>query len=417
MSRQVTKRTLRQAVTLIEVVFSIGVVLIGLLGLLSVLPLAGRRAQDAISLSVGPKFGEQVVSELQSKRYLTSGRLRPIPATTSVTVANLSLTPTPTPFCIDPMLASSTGTPPASLVNGYTVAFFPYYNTTHNPVADPSTSSTWASQPRMQRVGITQQRNVALYLGVAEALELAENSDDLILTRPEDRSVGASLRDGQVQARSGGLEYGKRIPSGQYSWFATVNPLPGGVYASVSVVVVKNRERAFNVPTVTTPPDDPEGNAISERLGYVTYGSGFTGGAGGIVHVVSNGNTISRIRSDDWIMLSRNVSGTSAGPVWHRWYRVVSVNGKAEEFVIDGTDSTDDTNLGARFSSGAGTEVWRHKLLLDGPDWEFGFVVDPTVIPPVERDYADNSYADNTYATIVEGVVSVTERVVLLSDL
>jgi hypothetical protein len=261
------------------------------------------------------------------------------------------------------------------------------------------------------------------FLSVPEALTIAENGDDLILTRPEDRSIGATFRDGQVQARSGGLEYGKRLPSGEFTWFATVNPLPGGVYASVSVVVVKNRERSFESPTVDTPPDDPEGNAVSERLAYVTYGSGFTGGAGGIVHLVSNANTVSRIRSDDWIMLSRNLNGTAVdpdftvpGPFWHRWYRVVNASGKAEEFETDGTNTTNDTNLEARFPAGTvGTRVWRHKLLLDGPDWDFGFL-DPTQTPP-ERDYADNTYADNTYATIVEGVVSVTERMVLLTDL
>ena len=40
--------------------------------------------------------------------------------------------------------------------------------------------------------------------------------------------------------------------------------------------------------------------------------------------------------------------------------------------------------------------TWTHKVLLDGSDWVFG---------------------NNTYATLVDGVVSVTERSVLLSDL
>ena len=68
----------RRAVTLLEVVFSMGVILIGLLGLLSILPLAGRRAEQSVSLSVGTAIGEQMVNELEARRYLADGRLRPV---------------------------------------------------------------------------------------------------------------------------------------------------------------------------------------------------------------------------------------------------------------------------------------------------------------------------------------------------
>ena len=57
--------------------------------------------------------------------------------------------------------------------------------------------------------------------------------------------------------------------------------------------------------------------------------------------------------------------------------------------------------------------VWRHKVQLDGSDWAFGFA-DAAGNP---RAYADYSFDDNTFATIVPDVVSVTERIVLLSDL
>ena len=105
--------TIRRAVTLLEVIFSMGVILIGLLGLLSILPLAGRRAQESVSLSVGSAIGEQMVSELEARRYLGDGRLRPVPATTGTAVSNLTY-PSTTPlgsFCLDPIFASSTTVP------------------------------------------------------------------------------------------------------------------------------------------------------------------------------------------------------------------------------------------------------------------------------------------------------------------
>lgn len=409
----------RKAVTLMEVIFAIGVVMIGLLGLLSILPLAGRRAQESVSLSVGPVIGQQVMGELASRDFLDDGRLRPIRATNSTAVVNLShsATATVTSFCIDPIFASS-NTPPTSLDNGYSAAFFPYYRPLHNPLVDPSTNSTtWpmaSPQPRLVRVGIARANSAATLIGVQEALELAESQDDLFVNKPKDKTVSSQFRVGEtdLEAVTGGLPYGKRIPRGDFSWIATVNPLPDGQYASVSVVVFKKRIRNFQSPTGTTAPSTPDGNGVGERLAYVTYATGFSGGAGGELHLISNINTVSDLQSNDWMMLSRFLP---SGDVVHRWYRVAAVNSDPEEFVVDGTMMTDDTDLGARFPA-AGETVWRRKVTLDGSDWSFNFQ-DTSGTVPVPRAYADDTFIDNTYATIVADVVSVTERTVLITDL
>lgn len=411
MSRLMMNRCYRRAVTLMEVVFAMGVILIGLLGLLSILPLAGRRAQESVSLSVGPVIGQSVVNALESRRFLSNGRLRPIRRTNSTAVTNLTNTVAAPvgSYCIDPLFASS-NTPPAMLENGYSAAFYPYYRPTHNPLVDPSTmSTTWtAMQPRLTRVGITRTGSavaLATLLSVSEALELVEAKDDLLVTRPTDRTQNARFSSSEVQTASTGLEYDKRLPQGELTWIATVNPLPDGQYASVSVVVFKRRDRNFDSPTGTTAPSTPEGNGVSERLAYVSFASGFSGGAGGVVHLVSNANTVSEVRSSDWVMLSRFIPAIGGGAVFHRWFRVVAVNGKPEQFTTDGSTTMDDTNLGCRLPA-AGNSVWRHKVHLDGADWSFGFT-----------GYGDNSFADNTYATIVTDVISVTERTVLINDL
>ncbi len=421
----------RRAVTLLEVVFSMGVILIGLLGLLSILPLAGRRAQQSVSLSVGTAIGEQMVNELEARRYLADGRLRPVLATTASIVNNLSYPPPPpvppatatqfTSYCLDPMFASSSAPPAMPIANGYTGAAFPYYKVNHNPLLDPSTDpalNPWpAVQPRLTRVGITRENNPLVLLNVSEALEIAEASDDLFVTRPDDRTLNARFSGGEVPAVPSGLEYGKRIPRGDFTWIATVNPLPGNQYASISIVTMRKRIRNFATPTATAAPSTPAGNGVGERLAYVTYASGFSGGAGGTVHLVSNANTVSNLKSDDWIMLSRAVPTASGNVAYHRWYRVVGVNGEAEEIRTTGGPGVDDAILGCKLPTPPGApgyySVWRHKVQLDGSDWAFGFA-DAAGNP---RAYADFSFDDNTFATIVPDVVSVTERIVLLSDL
>ena len=70
------KRQVRRAVTLVEVIFAVGVVLVGLLGVMSILPLAGRRAEDSINLNVGAAMAESIMDDLLSRRFLANGQLR-----------------------------------------------------------------------------------------------------------------------------------------------------------------------------------------------------------------------------------------------------------------------------------------------------------------------------------------------------
>lgn len=415
----------RSAVTLVEVVFAMGVVLIGLLGLLSILPLAGQRAQESISLSVGNAVGQQAFDELLLRNYLSNGRLKPIRRHLDVglndsAVANLEVPSSS--FCFDPMFASSTTIPAqADLpMNGYNQTRFPYYDDSHNPFLDPSTNSTsWpVPQPRITRVGVTEPVDSPAtplpddetneFVSQISAFNLVESADSLNVTRPDDQSANANFSSASLNAVSGGLEYGKRLSKGDFTWFATVDPLPDGRFASVSIIVQRNRERLFDLPTATVAPSSVQENGVSERVAYVSFASGFSGGAGGVVHLVSNANTSDRLLANDWVMLSRN---TTSGPV-HRWFRVASVSRESEKLRITSSDlSTDNPVLGCRVPAGT-FDVWRHKAYLDGSDWSFGFVEGGA-----DRKFADSSLADNTYAAIVSDVVSVTQRVVLQTEL
>ncbi len=367
------QQRIRRAVTLVEVIFAIGVILIGLLGLLSILPLAGKRSQDSVSLSTGPQIANRVLAELKSNKFLSTNSLVALDLTQAQVIG---LDYSSKPFCIDPIFVSSplVSRTDDTATDGYFAGNFPFFDAKHNPAVDPLTvqpTTTAPAQPRMYRVGLKDA------LGVVPgtvARVFSENRDDLINTRPDDRSLPVRLTDGEIQPITDGLEYGKRIPSGEFSWLVTVNPLPGGVYASVAVVVMRNRTLEVEFP--------PAKNNVGERLAGVTYAQGFRGGAGGIVHLEANTAVESKLVPGDWLMLSRN---TLTGPV-HHWYRVVGLDGDPE---VTGT-------------------LWKHRVLLDGPDWSFGYNADGT---------ADSTLVDNTYATLVSGVVCVTETVLKLSEI
>lgn len=433
MHQRFSHPSVRKAITLVEVIFSIGVILIGLLGLMSILPLAGRRAQDSVSLSVGAQLGQTVMDELLTRRFFSDDRLLQIQPTAATIMPSLNLggtlTPAGTSFCIDPLFAAQTTIPTNLSENGYFAPVFPYFKVNHDPLIDPSNSTggstpstTWPSiQPRMIRVGITDEVHNAssppierILIGIEEALSLVENTDDLPVIRPDDRSQPPVFSALDSDDDGASLEYGKRVPTGEFSWIATVNPLPGNVFASVSVVILRDRERTFDVPVQTAPPASPAGNAVAERLAYVSFASGFRGGAGGTIHLVSAGNTISKLKADDWIMLSRT---NPAGVSTHRWYRIVSVGEKPEVFTP--VSNTVLVNFPVTIPLpnpgwARDENVWRQKVVLDGPDWFFGFT-DTTTGDPINQ--ADGTFADNTYATLIEGVVSVTERTVKLNDL
>ncbi len=260
----------------------------------------------------------------------------------------------------------------------------------------------------MRRVGLRNPADTArpfLTVSLEQARSIVESSNDLVATLPDDRSKQAQFTGLKTDS---GLEYGRRAPSGEFTWIATISPLPGNRHASVSVAVIRNRDRARDFPFVTE--TDPKKNGVNERLAYVSFASGFSGGAGGTVHLTASANVSSFLRVGNWIMLSRRVSTTPITDV-HRWFRVAAVDGDPQEFVPQ-SNTLLETG-GAPLPDTTRTDpVWRHKVLLDGPDWSFGLANNGnTMLTEAER------YGDDTFATIMTDVVSVTERVIPINDL
>lgn len=393
-------RAVARGVTLVEVIFSMGVILIGLLGVMSILPLAGDRARDSVGLGTAPTIGDNIMEELRAHRWLSTGRLV---AFNDANPGMLVPFDGSQPFCIDPMFLSAGGLQ-VSPVGAYDSRFFPFYKPRHDPTKDPSqslpvpTNQTEAQVTRMRRVGILQRpwpqgSPMPPLLTRTQAFHVGESPDDLRTDRPKDRTANLFRLGTRVTTAANGLPYGGRFGSGEFSWIATVtaNSTPG--YVTVAIVVIRDRQRAFDLPA--GPARNPAENATDERLATISFASGFRGGAGGVVELNGSANTVSRLKQGDWLMLSRAVNITSVENLLHRWYRVASLEGDPERL-----DALPHTEVGIETSPPGVRAVWRRRVYLDGPDFSFH---GPTTT--------------RTLATLVEGVVSVTEHVVPLSSL
>ena len=151
-----SQTTQRDAITLIEVIFSIGVMLIGLVGLVAIIPIAGQQSQDSILGHGRFEPGACRRSRIcKTDAIWRTRRIRPVPATTGSTVTNFT-TASVAPMCFDPMFASSTTIPAIAAEQWIQPIIVSVLQpVTHNILDDPSSDTSdagytpWpADQPR-----------------------------------------------------------------------------------------------------------------------------------------------------------------------------------------------------------------------------------------------------------------------------
>lgn len=400
----------RHGVTFIEVLFAIGLVLVGMVGLISVIPIASHQAQDTISLNAGAALATSAHGELSARNFLN--------ASNWVVVSDAGPSPSGSVFptasasnvsvCIDPLYMAHADNYTADSSGGYYTQYsitgtnghrrfrFPYYKAEHNPLVDPSlpsaSSNNWptpmseAVSPRMVRVSVDSMAQTGPQpISQAEAMLITQGADDLAVFLTEDKSLDVVPQFSQALPL--GTPAGQVSVNGRFSWMATVNPIPGTPFASVSTVIFRNRDRSFySAPVSLGPASQARDNASGERLAWVSGFLGFQGGAGGTVTIAAARNTPNKVHVNDWVMLSR--VDPTLGPM-HRWYRVIATIDDATEAVI-----TDPHTTTSR-------EVWTRQLMLDGPDWTFGL---------------GGSVADDTVMTLVDNVVAVTEHTVRITS-
>ncbi len=155
-------RRWRYGISLMEVIFAIGVLLIGIVGLAHVLPVGMHQSADAVSADKSLIAMENLVSRtmVQAETATREGFViadRWNPTTVSSPENYLSYQPSPADYrygiCVDPWFLSSaynkrnttnqnifSATYDHSTLNGYDRSLFPCYDRCYNPLASPSES-------------------------------------------------------------------------------------------------------------------------------------------------------------------------------------------------------------------------------------------------------------------------------------
>jgi hypothetical protein len=278
---------MRRGVSLLEVLFAIGVVTIGLLGALALLPAAASQARKGRINDDVAVLAPRAVHEFDARGYRNV-----VNWMSWNTVANDWRQHTPgfgESICIDPrFIAANASTPiPAKI--------FPYVP----PIG---------SQVRMQRITLSRGDGVEMSKILADSIFSLD--DDIASIRPDDASLAAQQRFDMLPSQPN--VRARRLSEGHYSWMATLTPKVNrytGSYDNdyvLTVVVFRDR-----------PADLSINDAKHERVVDVTFpGGGYQGGE----VLLSSATVDLSVKSGDWIMLMARTR-TGNFPVF-RWYRV-----------------------------------------------------------------------------------------------
>jgi hypothetical protein len=373
----------KRGLSLIEVMFAIGVVMIGLLGIAVLVPIAGQAARDGINFDRASRLGLNSVREFQMREM---GRpdnwLRP--DGTAVGVPNTNAVG----YCIDPRFVAVNNAFPMAPIDPR--RFFPYSAPLWVPRFERITLRNWSAT--LSSSGI---------MGSAAADEVFVSGDDLDINAPQDPQLPAE----QIYFNQNAAAPNKRSSKGAFSWLATISPQSdawslGGatkqVNYTLSIVVLQGRDSSMSM------------DAVNERWAIIPYttsgatitANGFYSGgiAGGDVLLCDKtlAYTLSGapsppapapedlvVKRGQWIMLIR---GSAAGPV-SRWYKVTEAD-------PDELGTTTSSELAG--TSPPSGHAARHVSLF-GQDWQ----IDP---------------ANQTYACIMPGVVAVYEKTIRLES-
>ena len=274
----------RRGITLIEMLFSIAILLVGMVGIASVLGVAGRNAVRGRTLTESQIVANNAFNSFISHRMNSKSLWNPMPIE-----ARQSAMPY-TGVCIDPLWI------------GNDIWFGP-----HNPVNTRNFG--------MRRVGIENPDSTVPAYTSKMYEKIFFSADDLVFEKGEDSSLPVTrLFDG-----FGGASLMKSSKQDTYSWFVTIpwiadeaphskeNNSSNGLL--VSIVVCKNRDRREVPLTLSVSPVPPN--------------TTFNNEVGGAVRVLlGNLPSSGSLKSGDWIMLSRRDTSVP----FDSWYRVLSVS-------------------------------------------------------------------------------------------
>jgi hypothetical protein len=360
--RRVRRRELgrqRAGVSLLEVMFSIGVVMVGLVGIAALLPVAGIQANKGALADSAARLGADAIREFHVRSmgnplawrwYDQSGNQ--FRAVTSNDLAEGNS------FCLDSrFVAQGIASSDQSARNR-----FPY---------DVYGSGTIL---RMARITLAPNplAGPTVVMDALQARQVFASDDSLVFDLPKDRTIGP-VQNFSLSSTNQPL---RRNATGSLSWMATIVPRLDRVgnltdEYTLSIVVFSRR-------VIDTPLNNPR--SASERTAVVRdfYGDGI---GGGDLQLGAQNDVDLALRSGDWVMLSGRKQRTgSLTPIQvHKWYRVVNA----------GEDP--------RLDSG----VWVRDVTLIGPDWDGQYLIPIAALV-------------TTQVTIAHGAVAVFEKTIRL---
>ncbi len=362
------RNTGRRGVSLLEVVFAIGVVMVGLLGIAALLPVAGVLANKGAVADSAANMAATAIRDFEVRGMGQPRNWRwHNPTLGPPQFVNLLPTPGQS-FCLDPRFAGAANRPDVRNKFPYNVLY----------------DNTLLWMPRFSLAPFPGAAN-SLFMGRLQAEQVFSGRDDLVFDLPDDRTLGPIQNFGNLLA--------KRQVEGRISWMATVVPkldrlgTPTDEY-TMSIVVFARRQIDEEIPRDPANPFVGFENYASERVVVASsFFSGQPAFGGGDVQLATRAGRPAgdlELRGGDWVMLS-SVKLTAVGTVQvHKWYRVISA----------GEDPIWDTATGRFF----------REVTLTGPDWDWGHMGTNTPL----------NYATPTQVTIVRRVVAVFEKTVRL---
>ncbi len=383
------RRRVRAGVSLLEVMFSIGVVMIGLVGIGALLPLGGALARKGAVADASAQMAANAAREFKARGMAIPNNWRWFdpsaspPQYIAVPVVSGFAPPPGMSFCLDPYFISFADPTRSNYTNEAAAR-------NQFPMNVKYDSGLMA----MARITLPSGWTPNGVLAATDAIDRFVSRDDLVFELPNDRTVGPvqnfSFLNGAPAVPI------KRNAKGERSWLATIVPKldrvgSGGAVNvtdeyTLSIVVFDRRpvDRDTVIDSITGNPVTEDD--IGERVVMVgTFYSGMPAFSGGDVVLVSrasrgtSGKDDLELRGGDWVMFSgqKTVFDPSAGTTFpvnvHKWYRVVSVG---DDPVYNGT-------------------VWAREITVLGPDW-------------------DTANIAATQVTIVRGVVDVHEKTIRL---
>ncbi|MFP6671367.1 MAG: hypothetical protein VB857_08130 [Pirellulaceae bacterium] len=364
-------------ITLIEVMFSAGIALFGVLVVVALVPLAGNEVRIGLQTDRMAALGRNAVKEFDIRgmrnpnqwcRFDGSAVYRDaapgnVGWFTGVVNNNARFRPQPQSYAIDPRFVTRHGEVP-----------FPY---SHNAKWTIPRLSLRTQHPTQ----ILANGNPAyLPLGPLAADQLFMARDDLVLIFPDDRTL--------LSRPSFGSPIRKRQYRGELSWLATVVPLNINVANQanrqyndeylLSIVVFSARNMALEKANAV---DSEVANVAERTTNVILTGGGIGGGEIQLRHPIHKNVTnrqlyaenVLKLQTNSWLMLSGHLANNDSRKRHYRWYRVLNVSP-------------------AVVQKGVATR----NVMLQGADWGL----------------ANN----NTQATIMEGVVGVFERKIRLEN-